>query len=167
MMASGFSAAAAIRSGNYFGGSEHLKLRQSAISGYHIVLIFMTITALIFTFGNHLLPWIYTSDKNVIFIAAQLLIITAFFQLFDGAQVMGLGILRGMGDVNIPTFITFIAYWIIGLPVGYLLGIHFNLGVQGVWYGLVLGLLTAALLLFIRFQFISKIHGTKPLTDSQ
>ena len=63
-----------------------------------------------------------------------------------------------MGDVNVPTFITFIAYWILGLPVGYLLGIRFHMGVSGVWYGLVLGLLTSSLLLFIRFQLVSKKH---------
>ncbi|MDB5111747.1 MAG: family efflux transporter, partial [Mucilaginibacter sp.] len=123
--------------------------------------LFMFITALLFSFGNHLLPWIYTSDNKVIVIAAQLLIIAAFFQLFDGAQVVGLGILRGMGDVNIPTIITFIAYWIIGLPVGYLLGIYFKIGVTGVWYGLVLGLMASAIMLFIRFQLISRKHQYK------
>lgn len=158
MAASGVSAAAAIKSGNFFGAKKHRDLRLSAISNYHIVILFMTIAAILFTFGNHLLPWIYTSDKSVIVIAAQLLIIAAFFQLFDGTQVVGLGVLRGMGDVNVPTLITFIAYWIIGLPMGYLLGIHLNLGVNGVWYGLVLGLLTASLLLFIRFQLMSKKH---------
>ena len=168
MAASGVSAAAAIKSGNYFGAKKHQELRLSAISNYHIVVVFMSLTAILFTFGNHLLPWIYTSDEGVIDIAAQLLIIAAFFQLFDGTQVVGLGVLRGMGDVNIPTVITFIAYWIIGLPVGYLLGIHFNMGVSGVWYGLVLGLLTASLLLFIRFQVISRKHQYKtPLIIAQ
>jgi MATE family multidrug resistance protein len=158
MMASGISAGAAIKSGNYFGAGHHQNLRLSAISNYHIVLAFMSVTALIFTFGRHLLPWIITSDRAVIDIAAQLLIIAAFFQLFDGAQVVGLGILRGMGDVNIPTIFTFLAYWVVGLPVGYLLGIKLNLGVNGVWYGLTLGLATASVLLFIRFNFISKKH---------
>jgi MATE family multidrug resistance protein len=161
MMASGLSAAAAIKSGNYFGSGEHKELRRSAISNYHVVLIFMCITALIFTVFNHVLPWIYTSDKAVIAIAAQLLIIAAFFQLFDGTQVVGLGILRGMGDVNIPTIITFLAYWVVGLPVGYILGLQTHLGVKGVWYGLVLGLMTSSILLFFRFQFISKKHRDK------
>ncbi|WPU91287.1 MATE family efflux transporter [Mucilaginibacter sabulilitoris] len=163
MMASGISAGAAIKSGNYFGSSNHKSLRLSAISNYHIVLVFMAVTALIFTLGRHLLPWIITSDENVIFIAAQLLIIAAFFQLFDGAQVVGLGVLRGMGDVNIPTVITFLAYWVIGLPVGYILGIYFHLGVNGVWYGLTLGLATASVLLFIRFHIISKKHRDKTI----
>ncbi len=156
MMSSGLSSAAAIRSGTNFGAKNYDGLRASAISSYHIVIAFMSITALVFAFGNHILPWIYTSDKNVISIASQLLIIASFFQLFDGAQVVGLGILRGMGDVNVPTLITFFAYWIIGLPVAYMLGLRYHLGPVGVWYGLVLGLITASLLLFIRFQIISK-----------
>lgn len=163
MMASGISAAAAIKSGNYFGAGDHKNLRLAAISNYHIVLVFMSITALLFMFGRHLLPWIYTSDESVIDIAVQLLIIVAFFQLFDGTQVVGLGVLRGMGDVNIPTFITFLAYWVVGLPIGYVLGIKFHLGVYGVWYGLVLGLATASILLFIRFNIISKTHKDKTI----
>jgi MATE family multidrug resistance protein len=166
MMASGLSAAAAIKTGNYFGAKEHQSLRHSAISSYHIVLAFMCVTAVIFTLGNHLLPWIYTSDKNVIDIAAQLLILAALFQLFDGTQVVGLGILRGMGDVNIPTVITFIAYWVIGLPIGYLLGMPLHLGVKGIWYGLVLGLAVSAILLFFRFQFISRKHRDKTILIS-
>lgn len=156
MMASGISAAATIKTGNNFGMKDFLNLRLSAISNYHIVIVFMSVTALIFAGFSQILPWIYTSDQAVISIAAQLLIIAGIFQLFDGTQVVGLGILRGIGDVNIPTLITFVAYWIIGLPVGYYLGISLGLGANGVWYGLTLGLLVSAGLLFIRFHFFSK-----------
>lgn len=155
MMASGISAAATIRTGNNFGMHNYKELRLSAISSYHIVLAFMTGTALLFILFNHQLPWIYTADRSVIVIAAQLLIIAGFFQLFDGAQVVGLGVLRGMGDVNIPTLITFVAYWLVGIPVAYLLGITMNLGADGIWYGLTLGLLVSAVLLFFRFNKIS------------
>jgi MATE family multidrug resistance protein len=165
MMASGISSAAAIRSGNYFGSGNHKELRLSAISNYHIVIVFMSCTAIIFTLFNQYLPWIYTSDKTVIAIAAQLLIVAAFFQLFDGTQVVGLGVLRGMGDVNMPTVITFISYWIIGLPIAYLLGVHFNLGVMGVWYGLVLGLMASSIMLFLRFQKISKSNNLIIVND--
>jgi len=158
MVSSGIAAAATIKSGNYFGVSDHDNLRSSSISSYHIVLVFMACTAVVFSFGNHLLPYIYTSDKAVINFAAQLLIIAAVFQLFDGTQVVGLGILRGMGDVNIPTIITFLAYWIIGLPVGYYFGLYLHMGVTGVWYGLTLGLAVSAGLMFLRFQYISKKH---------
>lgn len=158
MMSSGLSAAAAIKSGNYFGAKDHKNLQLSSAASYHVVIVFMCITALMFTIGNQALPWIYTTDNKVIVIASQLLIITAIFQLFDGTQVVGLGILRGMGDVNIPTVITFLAYWVVGLPLGYFWGIHLKLGITGVWYGLVLGLMVSAILLFIRFKIISKHH---------
>jgi len=161
MAASGISAASAIKSGNYLGAKQHRDLRLSAISNYHIVIVFMSVCALLFAFGNHLLPWMYTSDEAVISIASQLLIIAALFQLFDGTQVVGLGILRGMGDVNVPTLFTMIAYWVVGLPVGYLLGIQLKMGVTGVWYGLVMGLLSSSLLLFFRFQYISRRHQVK------
>ena len=156
MMASGISAAATVNAGNNYGKNDFKQLRLSAISNYHIMLCLMTIGALIFIILNEYLPWIYTADQSVIMIAAQLLIIAGFFQLFDGAQVVGLGILRGIGDVNIPTVITFIAYWIIGLPCGYYLGIVLNWGVMGVWYGLTLGLLCSAGLLFFRFHYFSQ-----------
>ncbi|MGV8878221.1 MAG: MATE family efflux transporter [Sphingobacteriaceae bacterium] len=156
MMSSGLSAAATIKSGNHFGSKNYQGLRLSAISSYHIVFLFMIFTAVLFILGNRLLPWIYTSDEHVILIASHLLIIAGFFQLFDGTQVVGLGILRGMGDVNMPTFFTFLAYWIIGLPAAYVLGMRFNLGINGVWYGLTLGLLVASGLLFFRFQYISR-----------
>jgi MATE family multidrug resistance protein len=156
MMASGVSAAATIRSGTSFGSKDFTELRLSAISSYHLILVFMSVTAMLFIGLNHLLPWLYTSDKAVILIASQLIIIAGIFQLFDGTQIVGLGILRGIGDVNIPTFITFLAYWVIGLPVAYYLGIILNLGANGIWYGLTLGLLVSAGLLFLRFQYISK-----------
>ena len=156
MMAGGISAAATIKTGNNFGKEDYLNLRLSAISSYHIVLVFMAVAALLFAGLNQYLPLIYTSDKAVINIAAQLLIIAGLFQLFDGTQVVGLGILRGLGDVNIPTFITFVAYWIIGIPVGYFLGIYLEMGANGIWYGLTLGLLVSAALLFARFHYFSK-----------
>jgi MATE family multidrug resistance protein len=134
------------------GKQTYQELRRSAIASYHVIIGFMSLTAFLFVIANNILPYIYTEDQAVIAIAAQLLIIAGFFQLFDGTQVVGLGVLRGIGDVNIPTLITFIAYWIIGIPIGYLLGITMKIGVNGIWYGLTLGLLTASVLLFLRFQ---------------
>ena len=156
MMASGIAAAATIKTGNSFGRKNFDELRLSANSNYHIVLVFMLVTAFLFIGLNQLLPLVYTTDKTVIIIASQLLIIAGIFQLFDGAQVVGLGTLRGMGDVNIPTIITFVAYWIIGLPLAYILGINFSMGANGVWYGLTLGLLASATLLFLRYRHTVK-----------
>ncbi len=152
MMASGVASAATIKTGNNLGRTAFEDLRKSAIASYHVVIAFMSVTALLFVFANNLLPFIYTEDTAVIEIAAQLLIIAGFFQLFDGTQVVGLGVLRGIGDVNIPTLITFVAYWVVGIPLGYLLGIKLEMGVNGIWYGLTFGLLAASVLLFLRFQ---------------
>lgn len=152
MMVSGVAAAATIKTGNSFGQRNFFRLRRFAISSYHIVLVFMGVTALLFALLNQYLPWIFTKDTVVIGIAAQLLVIAGLFQLFDGTQVVGLGVLRGVGDVNIPTLITFVAYWIIGLPTAYLLGIVLNFGVNGIWYGLTLGLLTSSVLLYVRYR---------------
>ncbi|KLT64215.1 MATE family efflux transporter [Pedobacter sp. BMA] len=152
MIASGIASAATIKTGNNFGKKNFADLRKSAIASYHVVLLFMSCTAIIFVLAHQVLPFIYTEDLSVVKIAAQLLIIAGFFQLFDGTQVVGLGVLRGIGDVNVPTIITFLAYWVVGIPVGYLLGLKFGLGVNGIWYGLTIGLLTASVLLFLRFQ---------------
>lgn len=157
MVASGIASSATIKTGNYLGERSFTDLRRSAIASYHVVILFMSFTALLFIFASSLLPYFYTKDIHVVEIAAQLLIIAGFFQLFDGTQVVGLGVLRGIGDVNVPTYITFLSYWIIGIPLGYFLGIYLNLGVNGIWYGLTVGLLTASILLFFRFQQRTKL----------
>ncbi len=156
MMASGIAAAATIKVGNSFGNNNPFRLQRFATVSYHLVLAFMICTALIFAIFNQYLPLLISKDVAVIHLSAQLLIIAGLFQLFDGTQVVGLGVLRGMGDVNIPTLITFIAYWIIGLPSGYFMGVTLGMGIQGVWYGLTLGLLTSSLLLYIRYKHIVK-----------
>lgn len=154
MMAGGIASAATIKIGNSFGKKNYKRLEKFAYASYHLVILFMLFFALIFTFFNQYLPYLITNDANVIVLASQLLVIAGIFQLFDGTQVVGLGTLRGMGDVNVPTLITFVAYWLIGLPSCYFLGIHLNFGVKGIWYGLSLGLLTSSVLLYFRFRHI-------------
>ncbi len=113
--------------------------------------------ALIFALAGRSITAGFTPDTNVAVLAAQLLIVAAIFQLFDGGQVICAGALRGLGDVKVPTFITFLAYWVIALPGGYLLAFHTGLGPVGVWIGLAAGLGCAALLLAWRFH-----HKTLP-----
>lgn len=154
MMASGIASAATIKTGHNYGKMNMERVQKFATVSYHLVLVFMLICALLFAVFNQYLPWLISDDQAVIRISAQLLIIAGLFQLFDGTQVVGLGILRGMGDVNVPTLITFVAYWVIGIPTAYLFGIHLGLGIKGVWYGLTLGLLTSSGLLFLRYRAI-------------
>src|SRR5690606_18865896 len=150
------ASAATIKTGHSYGKANMQRVQRFATVSYHLALFFMIICALIFATFNQYLPWLISNDETVIRISAQLLIIAGLFQLFDGTQVVGLGILRGMGDVNIPTLITFVAYWIVGIPTAYLFGVYWGIGVKGVWYGLTLGLLTSSLLLFLRYRFIIK-----------
>ncbi len=152
MMASGIASAATIKTGNSIGQKKFDRLKIYATTNYFLVIIFMGVTAILFFALNSYLPMLFTKDAVVVGIAAQLLIIAAIFQLFDGTQVVGLGILRGMGDVNRPTVIAFIAYWLIGLPLAYGLGIYLDFGIKGIWYGLTIGLLTSSLMLHMRYK---------------
>ncbi|MEO6882938.1 MAG: MATE family efflux transporter [Bacteroidia bacterium] len=156
MVASGLGAASCVRIGNQFGLKNKKSIQHVGFSSYFMVICFMTCSAILFILFRNKLPLIFTNDPNVISVASSLLVIAAFFQLSDGIQVVGLGLLRGMKDVKIPTLITFIAYWAIGLPCSYLLAFKFGMGVQGVWYGLLLGLTASAGLLFLRFKHILK-----------
>ncbi|WP_404986292.1 MATE family efflux transporter [Chryseobacterium sp. M5] len=157
MMASGIASAATIKVGHSFGKQNYSRIQNFAKASYHLVVVFMLFFAIIFMVFNKYLPYLITNDAQVLVIASQLLIIAGIFQIFDGAQVVGLGSLRGVGDVNIPTLITFISYWLIGLPFSYFLGIYLHFGINGIWYGLTLGLLASSVLLYLRFRYVIKI----------
>ncbi len=156
MMASGLSAATSVRVGNQLGLNNRESLRTAGFSSFIMVLLFMGTSAIIFILGRNLFPAFFSKELKVIQLSSTLLIIAALFQLSDGVQVVALGALRGLKDVKTPTIITLIAYWGIGLPMSYALGFTLGLGLQGIWYGLTLGLTTAAVLLFLRFNYISK-----------
>lgn len=156
MMASGLSAAASVRVGNQAGLHNKEGVRTAGFSAFLMVLCFMGVCAICFILMKNNLPVLFTNDMEVTSIASSLIVIAAFFQLSDGVQVVGLGALRGVKDVKLPTIITLIAYWVIGLPISYYLAFKMNLGAQGVWYGLSIGLFTAALFLFLRFNYVSK-----------
>lgn len=152
----GISVAGSIRVGNAVGMKDIEETRRAGFTASLMGASIMFVAGIIFILGRNLLPTLYVNDEVVISYASSLLIIAALFQISDGTQAVGIGILRGLTDVKIPTAITFIAYWIVGLPVGYLLGFNFDLGVQGVWIGLLLGLTTSAILLTLRFNSRSK-----------
>src|SRR5690606_4864151 len=118
-----------------------------------------------FLVGRHWFPTIYldvddlvnqADNTEVIVIAAKLLLVAAFFQISDGLQVVVLGALRGLQDVRIPTLITFVAYWMIGFPISYYLGLFTDFGSTGIWIGLLSGLTASAVMLYIRFNYLTK-----------
>ncbi|MDQ3393027.1 MAG: MATE family efflux transporter [Bacteroidota bacterium] len=156
MMATGISAAATVRVGNQLGRKDFSNMRAAGFSGFIMGGAFMAISCLIFIVGKNYLPSLYINEADVIQVAASLLVIAAFFQISDGVQVVGLGALRGMGDVKVPTLITLVAYWVLGLPIGYLLSFEYGLGPEGIWYGLLIGLSSAAILLLSRFHVMSR-----------
>ena len=155
MVALGISAAATIRVGNQLGQKDYKTMRNAAMTCFIMAIGLMSVAAVLFIFGRNFFPILYIEDSQVIEQAAILMIVAGLFQLSDGIQVVALGALRGMSDVKIPTLITLIAYWIIGLPLGYVFGFTLGQGALGVWYGLLAGLTIAAVLLFIRFNNLS------------
>lgn len=156
MMASGLSAAASVRVGNQYGLKDREGIRRAGFSAFFMVIAFMSIMATSFILFRNYLPHFFNKESDVIAIASSLLVIAAFFQLSDGIQVVALGALRGIKDVKIPTYITLVAYWLIGLPMSYEFAFKLNLGVEGVWYGLSLGLTITAVFLLWRFNYVSK-----------
>ena len=159
MIASGISSAAMISLGYYYGKSDIVELRKSGHSNFYLALILMTIFGLIFIIFRNLLPQLYVSDLAVIEIASILLIIAGLFQIPDGIQAVGLGVLRGIRDTKIPTLVTFISYWIFAIPLSYFLGIILNLGPVGIWIGLFVGLTLSAIFLVIRFNYLTMIKN--------
>jgi len=159
MMGSGIAAAATIKTGHSFGQNNMRRVQKFATVSYHLVLSFMLICALLFILLNRQMPLLISDDREVIVLSAKLLVIAGLFQLFDGTQAVGLGILRGMGDVNVPTLVTFFSYWVVGIPLSWLFGITFGWGVQGVWYALTIGLLVASALLFLRYRRVMRKFG--------
>ncbi len=165
MVAMGFSVAAMIRVGNQKGLRNFRELRRVAISIVLLTSILALVFAIFFILFNGELPKIFldynsvtdfADNHEVVAIAAQLLIIAAIFQFTDALQVVALGALRGMQDVKIPTVITFVAYWIIGFPISYYLSMETSLESMGIWIGLLAGLSASGIMLFIRFNYLSK-----------
>lgn len=156
MMASGLGIAGGIRVGEGRGLKDIRKIRFSGNVALLLVVIFMTAMMLIILVFNRFLVELYISDNEVIDIAIRLMLVAAVFQLSDGVQVVSLGILRGISDVNIPTWITMFAYWGLSLPLGYLLAFNFKMDAIGIWFGLLAGLTASAVLLTIRFYYLIK-----------
>ena len=155
MLAIGFGSAATVRVGNQVGLRDYKMLKKVGISNIVMVVIMMIAFGVIFVIGSEFLPSLYIDDEDVIKTTASLLGIAALFQLSDGVQIVVLGALRGLQDVKIPTFITFVAYWVIALPLGYLFALILDFGVIGIWIGLGVGLTFSAVFNLMRFLKIS------------
>ena len=164
MVAMGLSVASMIRVGNQKGLQNYKELRRIAFSIFLLGILLAIFFGSIFFLFHKSLPKIYvdftdaanyTDNLEVVRIASQLLFAAAIFQISDTIQVVVLGALRGLQDVKIPTIITFISYWVIGFPISYFLGKASMYGSFGIWLGLLAGLSTAAIFLYMRFNYLT------------
>jgi MATE family multidrug resistance protein len=151
MVPFGLATAITTRVGNAIGKKSMKEARRRGFVGIALSTLFMSITAVIMFTIPDLITSIYTQDNAVQEVAIGLLYMAAIFQISDGLQVSGYGALRGLKDTKIPMYVNFVAYWMVGLPLGYYLGITMGVGPQGLWMGLIAGLTVAAILHNFRF----------------
>lgn len=153
----GFSVASTVMIGRKLGQRDFVELRKVGVNNIKIAFIFMVLCGTFFILARNILPTFFTKkeDVEVIQLASKLLIIASLFQLSDGIQVTALGILRGIQDVKIPSYLTFFAYWIITIPLGFYLCVTLKMGAFGMWIALGLGLTISAVLLVYRFLKLS------------
>ncbi len=165
MFAMGLSVVSMIRISNQKGLNDYKQLIVVARSIFLLAISIEILFAVMFVALHQILPYLFLNMDNkmqlldnaeVIAISAKLLLVAAVFQISDGIQVVVLGALRGLQDVKIPMYITFVAYWVVGFPISYYLGLKTDLGAVGVWIGLLAGLTAAAIFLYLRFHYLTK-----------
>jgi multidrug resistance protein, MATE family len=150
MVALGASLAGSIRVGQHIGARRPRAARRAVIATYVVSIGFMLCCALLFVLMPRTLLGLYTPDSEIIDLGVRLLLIAAAFQIFDGAQVAGVSVLRGAADTRTPMVVAGFGYWAVGLPVGWFLAFRAGLGPVGIWIGLSTGLAAVALLLLLR-----------------
>ena len=158
MVPLGVSAAASVLVGNAVGRGDMAGARRAAATSVAVGVVFMAITAVIMLAIPGMLAQAYTDVPAVAAVASVLIPIAGLFQVFDGLQVVCIGILRGVADTRAPMLINVLGFWLIGLPVSWLFGLRLGHGPQGLWWGLTIGLIVVALILALRVR--SRLAGT-------
>jgi MATE family multidrug resistance protein len=151
MVPLGLGLAATIRVGHALGAGDEAAARFRGWVGVGCAVGFMACSATVLLFAREWIVGLYTRDAAVAAVAYSLLLWAAIFQLADGAQVSAASVLRGYKDTQVPAAITVVAYWGVGLPLCWVLGLHLELGPAGVWVGLTAALVVVAGLLLWRF----------------
>ena len=154
MVAVGISSAVMARVGQSVGSGNMAEVRLRGWLGIATATVLMLPSVLFMTMFPGIIASIYTSEPEVTDIAVSLLMVAALFQLFDGLYMAGAGALRGLKDVNAVMWISVLAYWVVGFPVAWILGV--NWGPTGLWYGMVVGIGLTAILLGWRFELKSR-----------
>lgn len=156
MCALGIGMAVSIRVGHAWGAQAPEQLRRVGTAGFLMTAVMMGAFGWLFFTRAHGLATLFTPEPEVVSVAAGMLMVAAFFQIFDGLQVVALCALRGMSDVRAPALLAAVAYWLIALPLGYGLCFSLDGGPNGMWTGLAAGLGTAAVVLMGRFHRLSR-----------
>lgn len=156
VVAMGVGNAGSIRTATYLGKQQIGKIKDVAVSVIVIALSLSFVAALIFLIFKNQLPLIFVPSSETLIIeqAASMLVLAAIFQFSDGLQVVLQGLLQGVGDVKIPSFIAIISYWGIGLPLGYWFAFNYGMSAQGIWVGLAVGLTFSAILQALRYRYV-------------
>lgn len=151
MVSMGLAQAGSIRVSNSFGRRDWPAISRIGKSTLWTALLYGIFCALVFIIFRHQIPTLFNDNEGVTALAALLLLFAALFQISDATQAIGAGLLRGIKDVRIPTLLVGIAYWVFGLPLGYLLAFGAGMGATGMWIGLISGLTFASAFLINRF----------------
>jgi len=152
MLALGIGSATTIRVSHQLGKGDLQAVKMASRASVHLCLLMNTIGAAIMIFGRNTIPYIFTSDPEVIPIASTLLVIAGTFQYADGLQCIGAAMLRGIQDVRVPMRIAMFAYIGVALPLGLALTFPMGLGAKGMWMAFVIALAIPAVLFHVRFH---------------
>lgn len=158
MVSLGLSQAGSIRVSHAFGTTNWKRISVIGKSTVVLALIYGAVCCILFAVFKQQLPLLFNHEENVISIAAALLLFAAAFQIPDAIQATSAGLLRGIKDVNVPTLFIFIAYWVLGIPLGYLAAFYFGMAEKGIWIGFISGLSFSAIFLTIRFLKKTRQH---------
>lgn len=156
MVSMGLAQAGSIRVSNAYGRNDRLMISVIGRSTLITALCYGIFCAIAFSLLRNQLPVFFNKNEQVIELAALLLLYAAIFQISDSTQAIGAGLLRGIKDVKIPTILVIIAYWVVGIPAGYLFAFTFNMEAAGIWLGFIIGLTLASVFLIIRFLRMMK-----------
>ncbi len=163
MVPLGISSAAAVRVGQALGRRDPNAASQAGWAGMVLACCFMSCSAIVFLSLPRQIGRIFTPDRHIIEAGVALLAVAAAFQLFDGLQSVAIGALRGAGDTRTPMFTSVLAYWAIGLPLGWYLCFRLDWGARGIWLGLCLGLvIVAVVLVFYWRRMTQHMHLRMP-----
>ncbi|HEX2836119.1 MAG TPA: MATE family efflux transporter [Thermoanaerobaculia bacterium] len=164
-VALGIAAAGSVRVGLGVGARDSAATR---ISG-HVTFVggaaVMAFSGLMFAIAPRPIIRLVTDQQDVILASIPLMLVAAVFQLSDGVQAVGAGVLRGAGDTKYAFVANIFGHWCVGLPIALLLGFHYDMGIVGLWWGLCAGLTVVAVLLFLRFEKISA-RGIVPIENA-